>query len=220
MDGWRRTYLSHRTIMILTFRHTLAFAACLAAGCTVSDKSADSAALAGDTVLTTTPPASSSPSTSTPPGTSTTTPPAPKGTVAFDAVPPLRIGMSANEARTALGIPAKPANDASCSYLNTNGKSAAYVMMSKDTVVRLEVRGKSLATEAGARVGDSEQSVLDLYAGRVSVQPHKYLPAGHYLVVTTPSDANLRLVFETDGKAVTTYRVGREPEVEQVEGCG
>lgn len=206
--------------MTSSFRHTLVFAACLAGGCTVSDKSADSAALAGDTVLTTTPPASSAPSTSTPPGSSTTTPPAPKGTVAFDAVPPLRIGMSAKEARTALDIPAKPANAEACSYLDTDGKSAAYAMMAKDTIVRLEVRDKSLATEAGARVGDSEQSVLDLYAGRVSVQPHKYLPAGHYLVVTTPSDAKLRLVFETDGKLVTTYRVGREPEVEQVEGCG
>jgi hypothetical protein len=29
----------------------------------------------------------------------------------------------------------------------------------------------------------------------------------------------VRLIFETDGKVVTSYRAGHEPEVEYVEGC-
>ena len=209
----------------------LALAVGLTAACTVSDSSdqADSAAAvaAADSAARSTVP---SPVTAVPApapapaDTSASTPPADapsgSGMVAFDGVPPLRVGMSATEARAALGIPARAANASSCSYLDTKGKSHAFVMMEKDTIVRFEVRDKSLATQAGVRVGDSERRALDLYAGRVSVQPHKYVPGGHYLVVTTPADASLRLVLETDGKQVTAYRVGREPAVEYVEGCG
>jgi hypothetical protein len=224
-------HLSH-PVMTTLLRRMLALAVCLTAACTVSDSSdqADSAAAvaAADSAARSTVP---SPVTSVPAPapapadtSASTTPPvdAPSGSgmVAFDGVPPLRVGMSASEARAALGIPARVANASSCSYLDTKGKSHAFVMMEKDTIVRFEVRDKSLATQAGVRVGDSERRALDLYAGRVTVQPHKYVPAGHYLVVTTPADASLRLVLETDGKQVTAYRVGREPAVEYVEGCG
>jgi hypothetical protein len=77
-----------------------------------------------------------------------------------------------------------------------------------------------LATAEGARVGDSEARIKEIYGDRVTVQPHKYLPNGHYLVVAAAGDAANRIVFETDGKVVTTYRAGRRPEVENVEGCG
>ena len=50
-------------------------------------------------------------------------------------------------------------------------------------------------------------------------EPHKYVEAGHYLIVSSPSDTTRQLVFETDGKRVTSYRVGRTPEVRWVEGC-
>jgi hypothetical protein len=211
---------SSNSSVIRMLPRVLALALCCAAGCTVSDssKSADSAALA-DSVA---PAAVAARSTS--PARSATTPsdptPSDRGTVAFDGVPPLRVGMSAADARRALGIAASGASGSSCSYLDTKGKSKAYVMLRSDTIARLEIRDRSLATTAGARVGDSEASVLALYRGRVTTQPHKYLPNGHYLVVTTPADRSLRLVLETDGKQVTTFRVGREPEVEQVEGCG
>ena len=222
-------HLSH-PVMTTLLRRMLAFAVCLAAGCTVSDSSdqADSAAAAAaaDSAARSTLPSPVSPAPAPAPADTSASPapavdaPSGSGMVAFDGIPPLRVGMSASDARAALGIPAQAASGAACSYLDTKGKSHAYVMMEKDTIVRVEVRDKSLATQAGVRVGDSERRALDLYAGRVTVQPHKYVPAGHYLVVTTPSDASLRLVLETDGKRVTAYRVGREPAVEYVEGCG
>jgi hypothetical protein len=212
---------SSNSSVIRMLPRVLALALCCAAGCTVSDssKSADSAALADSAA-----PAEAPVVRSKSPARSATTPsdptPSDRGTVAFDGVPPLRVGMSAADARRALGIAASGASASSCSYLDTKGKSKAYVMLQNDTIARLEIRDRSLATTAGARVGDSEASVLALYRGHVTTQPHKYLPNGHYLVVTTPADGSLRLVLETDGKQVTTLRVGREPEVEQVEGCG
>ncbi|MFL5569051.1 MAG: hypothetical protein ACJ772_00590, partial [Gemmatimonadaceae bacterium] len=62
--------------------------------------------------------------------------------------------------------------------------------------------------------------IKSLYAGRLTTTPHKYTPGAHYLTVTSPSDPNARIVFETDGSKVTEYRSGRTPAVEYVERCG
>jgi hypothetical protein len=63
--------------------------------------------------------------------------------------------------------------------------------------------------------------VAELYSGRASLSPHKYVE-GHYLTVTgtTAAQQNLRYVFETENGVVTRYRSGRIPEVEYVEFCG
>jgi hypothetical protein len=139
--------------------------------------------------------------------------------VSFTGVAPLRIGMTAAEARQALGMPASSARSGECSYLDTKGRSRIYVMLVRDTVARLDVRDSTVATPAGARIGDPESRVQELYRGRVKTEPHKYVEGGHYLIVASPSDTTRQLVFETDGKKVTSYRVGRTPEVRWVEGC-
>ena len=95
-----------------------------------------------------------------------------------------------------------------------------FIMLVRDTVARIDVRDNTLATDAGARVGDAESRVRELYRGRVKTEPHKYVQGGHYLIVTSPTDTMHQIVFETDGTRVTTYRVGRTPEVRWVEGCG
>jgi hypothetical protein len=81
------------------------------------------------------------------------------------------------------------------------------------------VRSGTIPTAAGARIGDTEARIKSLYEGRVTTTPHKYVKGGHYLTVT-PADTSYRIVFETNGKKVTSFRSGRVPEVEQVEGCG
>jgi len=137
----------------------------------------------------------------------------------FDHVGSLRVGMSAAEARKALGLPASSAKSGECRYLDTKGRSRVYVMLVHDTVARLDVRDSTIATPAGARIGDAESRVQELYRGRVKTEPHKYVEGGHYFIVASPSDTTRQLVFETDGKKVTSYRVGRTPEVRWVEGC-
>lgn len=138
----------------------------------------------------------------------------------YSSVPPLTIGMSEAEARKALGMPASSSKSPDeCRYLDTKGRSRVYVMLVRDTVARLDVRDSTIATASGARIGDPESRVIGLYRGRVTTQPHKYVSGGHYLIVKSPSDSTRQLVFETDGKRVTSYRVGRTPEVQWVEGC-
>jgi hypothetical protein len=89
------------------------------------------------------------------------------------------------------------------------------VMLVDGVVARVDVIGPSVATAAGAHVGDSEARIKQLYPAS-RVEPHKYTD-GHYLVVETAPQR--RLVFETDGTRVTRYRSGVVPAVEWVEGC-
>jgi hypothetical protein len=136
----------------------------------------------------------------------------------------LRFGMKLDEAEKALGHKLAPFNandEETCRYYKAEGALANLAFMTADgVVVRLDVQpGSGIVTDAGAKIGDSEARVLELYKGRVEVQPHKYTgPEGHYLVVKG-GDGKVQLVFETDGAKVVSYRAGVEPQVQYVEGC-
>lgn len=137
---------------------------------------------------------------------------------------PLLIGMTVANAATALNspIPSTAGLDTACAYIHVaNMPAGMRIMFTGGTVARIEVDSNTIATGLGARVGDSELRVRGLYGPRVTAEPHKYLPGGHYLIVAPipPTDSALRLVFETDGKRVTKYRAGRMPQVKWVEGC-
>lgn len=114
---------------------------------------------------------------------------------------------------------AAPFPKGSCEYLDAPTVPVKLMFVS-DTLVRVDVRDTSVTTMEGARIGDTEARIKELYAGRVTTTPHKYIgPTGHYLSVSQPFFPENLLVFETDGQRVTTYRMGRKPEVEWVEGC-
>jgi hypothetical protein len=136
----------------------------------------------------------------------------------------LRVGMTVANAATALGspVPSNSGLDSACTYVHlANSPAGMRIMINGGTVARIDVDSSTIATGLGARVGDSEARIRELYGPRLTVEPHKYLPNGHYLIVTPfpPTDSNFRLVFETDGSRVTTYRAGRLPEVTWAEGC-
>ena len=158
--------------------------------------------------------------------TSVTTTPAPADipmtkmwTITGAGLGPLRIDQSIAEANAAVGG-GFSGSAASCTYAAwPEAPTGVAVMLAKGRVVRIEVRSGKIATAVGAHIGDSESRISALYPGRVSSSPHKYNPGGHYLTVRAPNASN-RMVFETDGGSVTNYRVGRSPEVEQVERCG
>mgnify|MGYP000302328553 CR=1 FL=1 len=87
--------------------------------------------------------------------------------------------------------------------------------MSSVTVRNLpDATHRALKLRAAQHGRSTEAEVQQRYAGQVEVQPHKYTD-GHYLVITprNPPDSDLRLVFETDGKKVETFRGGRVPQV-------
>lgn len=149
-------------------------------------------------------------------------------TLRHDGIGPLRVGMTADEARAALGDfrlvdfdPTVPSDSMACgSATSTRLPAGVTVMMEGARVVRVQVDSGAVATAEGARIGDTEARIQQLYPGRVAVGPHKYTD-GHYLTVrpAEASDTTHLIVFETDGRVVLGFRGGQKPQVEYVEGC-
>jgi hypothetical protein len=159
---------------------------------------------------------------SQPAGPATGGPAAPS--VTEQGIGPLRAGMTLSEATTALGgalvVPAG-ADTAGCTYVEwRGGPPGVRVMVEGGRIARVDVTTPGTATATGARVGDSEERVMDLYRGRVAVTPLKY-EEGHYLTVTPESrDTSIAIVFEAANGKIARYRAGQRPQVEYVEGCG
>ena len=135
----------------------------------------------------------------------------------------VRFGAPISDVSRAIGEDVRPtyADFATCDYVRPKALPAyTSLMIINDTVMRVDVDSADVRTAEGARVGDTEARVLDIYRGRVSVEPHPYTgPEGHYLVVSSPADTQYRIIFETDGQRITGYRAGRRPAVELIEGC-
>ena len=144
--------------------------------------------------------------------------------VTAQGIGPLRVGMNLGDASTALGVALHVPNGSDpggCAILSWPGGPAGVRMMAEaGRIVRVDVDSSTIATAEGARVGDTEERIQSLYPGRVTVTPHKYTD-GHYLTVTpaSPADSAFRIVFETLRGRVTTFRAGRRPQVEYIEGC-
>jgi hypothetical protein len=95
------------------------------------------------------------------------------------------------------------------------------VMVVRGRIARIDVDTGAVTTEEGAKVGDSEERLKNLYGDDANVTPHKYITKGRYFTVLGDSaSAGKALVFETDGQQVTAFRAGRLPEVQWVEACG
>ena len=125
---------------------------------------------------------------------------------------PILIGMDADQLRPHVETLGQLEG---CVYAKVPAAPGLLVMLFAGKVVRLDVISAGIATVRGARVGDTEQRVRELYPD-LQTEPHKYTD-GHYLVVD--SNPGRRLVFETDGARVTRYRAGAVPQVDWVEGC-
>lgn len=142
--------------------------------------------------------------------------------VSGDGFSGVKFGMTVADAEKALGHKLKAlGGEANCSYVEPVGAYDGLAFMVVDGVIaRVDVQETdAIVTDTGAKVGDTEAHVLELYKGRTSVQPHKYTgPEGHYVLVLG-SDGKAQMVFETDGTKVVGYRAGRQPEIEWVEGC-
>ena len=147
-----------------------------------------------------------------------TTPP--QWVVRPDGIGPLQVGVPLATASRTLGEELR-VTQAGCDHVNpTKMPEGILLMVIDDTVARVEIDSAGIRTTEGAQVGDSESRVLELYGARARIEPHKYTyPDGHYVVVTPPGDTLHRLIFETLKGRVTTYRAGRVPAVQLVEGC-
>ncbi|MEP6572789.1 MAG: hypothetical protein ABJD11_08835 [Gemmatimonadota bacterium] len=134
----------------------------------------------------------------------------------------IRFSMSVAQAARA-GIRLTGAPGRGCGFARIISDPVGLRFMIEDgRIVRVDVDSTGIRTASGAEVGMTEEQIKAMYPGRITTQPHKYTgPEGHYLVYTPvdSADQNYRVIFETDGKVVTTFRAGIRPAVEYVEGC-
>jgi hypothetical protein len=139
---------------------------------------------------------------------------------------PVKIGMTLTELGSAIG----PLGDTTklnreCDIVSATDPyrlpAGISITQVNGRVARIDVENDSVATDKGVRVGDTEDKVKKLYGSGVIVEPHKYID-GHYLEIRSGTDSATAkgVVFETDGKKVTTFRAGFWEPVRWVEGCG
>jgi hypothetical protein len=144
--------------------------------------------------------------------------------VSVNGIGSIRIGMSVSEAARASGLELVPeheplaSDELDCYYVKPRaGLTGVTFMIRSAHVARIDISNPRVRTVSGAGVGSTESDLRRLYAGRVNTTKHKYDPTGHYMVVHPRGSR--QIVFETDGRVVTEYRVGKVPEVGYVEGC-
>ena len=142
--------------------------------------------------------------------------------VTYDRFGPAKIGMTLSQASKALRV--RVTRDAgyegsNCYYASPKGgfKGIAF-MMSGRRIARIDIESRDYATDRGAKIGDSEARIKRLYKGKYKVLRHSYVDEGHYIEVEMKG-GKYSIIFETDGKRVGTYRVGKPEQVGYVEGC-
>ena len=148
--------------------------------------------------------------------------------VSLRAAGPFQIGMTVAEAEAAAGTSLIEADDddPACSYYvfdeATGLANQLRFMVRADLIVRVDIDGSLLRTISGVGVGSSTTEITATYGERVVVSPGHLDTVNHDYLTYIPSDAadlDFRLRFETVDDVVTTYRIGKLPEVEWVGRC-
>ncbi len=141
----------------------------------------------------------------------------------LDAVGPIRLGMSLEQARRASGLdlqeqPSRGAAWQACHYAwpSQHGELRLDfgLMIEQGTVTRIDVATPEVATRSGVRVGDSEDQVGRAYSGRVHAAGE-----GTARELLAFGDQPHQLVFRLEDGRVSAYRVGLRAAVETAEGC-
>jgi hypothetical protein len=147
-----------------------------------------------------------------------TKPGAPEYVITFNSFGAVKVGMTVSKASKALGVKLTTIETGSCRYYEVKGRFKDVGFMVNDgTIARFDVSERGIATDRGAKVGDSEARIKRLYKGQYKISKHFYTD-GNYIEVEMKG-GKYSIIFETDGKRVTYIRAGRSPEIGYVEGC-
>ncbi|MBE9095839.1 hypothetical protein [Tychonema sp. LEGE 07203] len=153
--------------------------------------------------------------------------------LAINGIGPIRVGMTVDEASRSAGIQliknargSGSFNEDLCSYPQVKGgpKGISF-MVAKGRIARVDIDNDRTTTIAGAKIGNTQQQIINLYPGKIKITPHPYVGRpplnGKYLtfVPKDAADKNYRIIFETSKNRVTRFRSGKLPEVEYIEGC-
>lgn len=133
---------------------------------------------------------------------------------------PLTFGMTVAAAQPAIGTRLltesgrAPAGE--CYYVKPEkGPVGVFMMVSKSTIERIDIRaGSPVKTRSGLGVGTTLEQLKTSLGAQLQITGTTAT-----FVPTSANDANYRVIFETDGATVTTFRAGKVPEVNSPNGC-
>ena len=162
----------------------------------------------------------------------TTDAPALSGEPAFDAastvstvgIDRLIFGMTLDRAQSELGavfVRVDESESSNCNRVRPEGGPAGVELtVSAGTIERVDLTTDLIKTRSGAGVGSTEDELATLFGERLTTTAR---PGGGNTVTFTPvdeSDKQFRVIFETDGAVVTSYRSGRLPVIDPLVPCG
>jgi hypothetical protein len=142
----------------------------------------------------------------------------------MSGIGPIRIGMDVWQLEKAIDrrLPeTQDESEDSCRYIEAGEKwPGTAVMLLDGRVARVGVTTPGNTTLSGARVGDLESKVMDIYGHRLRISDHDFgAGEGSKYLTMFSSDRRLGIRFETDGERVTEYYVGTGEAVQFIEGC-
>lgn len=169
--------------------------------------------------------APTSPTTRVPPATTTSNPAERLSTASrlrIDGLGPVRIGMTAEAARAAAGVPLALRTGPYCNSLTTtNGPAGVSLLMAGgDHVDWVTVFERPITTLSGIGVGSTQDQVLAAYPGQVRVVNPGEAQHRAIFHAKDPGLANLSLVFQIVDSKVTLMTAGVRSVVEADEACG
>ncbi len=147
-----------------------------------------------------------------------------KSRLSINGIEMIRVGMTVAQAQKAANrsFSAVRSSDGSgsCGYVDIEGVSGVSFMLNAEKIVRIDIDNPRMMTLSGAKIGDSEARIKQIYPGIKSTR-HEYVTGGHYLTFYPKdvADRNYLLIFETAAGKVTRFRSGKIPDVTAVEGC-
>jgi hypothetical protein len=129
----------------------------------------------------------------------------------------VEVGMTVSEAGKASGrsfSKERLLGNGSCSYTSMSNLPGVSFMLINGRIARIDVSNPHVLTLRGAKIGDSEDRIRELYPGQIKTTPHPY--RGDHLLTFYPKDRqdrDYRLIFETSNGRVVAFRSGKVPEV-------
>jgi hypothetical protein len=153
--------------------------------------------------------------------------------LALDGIGPIRVGMTVDEASRSTGVKLFKMGRGSgsfdenlCSYVHPEGtlKGISF-MVAKGRIARVDIDNDRITTLRGAKIGNTQEQIMNLYPGQIKITPHAYFGFpprnGKYLTFVPQdlADKNYRMIFEISKNLVIKFRSGKLPEVEYIEGC-
>jgi hypothetical protein len=141
-------------------------------------------------------------------------------TVTTAGIGPLTFGMTVAMAQPVIGTrlltESGQAPVGECYYVKPErGPTGVFMMVSKSTIERVDIRaGSPVKTRSGLGVGTTVDQLKTALGAQLQFNGNTAT-----FVPTSANDANYRVIFETDGATVVSYRAGKVPEVNNPIGC-